>query len=75
MVDITIIDDNEWEPDEVFFVKLSLDPEDPSYHQAVLGPKSIQEVTIVNDDGKILYNNVNIINLIGMASLPVHALW
>jgi len=50
IVDVTIIDDNEWEPDEVFFVKLSLDPEDPSYHQAVLGPKSIQEVTIVNDD-------------------------
>jgi len=49
-VDITIIDDNEWEPDEVFFVKLSLDPEDPSHSQAVLGPKSIQEITIVNDD-------------------------
>lgn len=50
VVDITIIDDNEWEPDEVFFVKLSLDHDDPSYHHAVLGPKSIQEVTIVNDD-------------------------
>ena len=27
-VDIAIVDDNEWEPDEVFFVKLSLDVDD-----------------------------------------------
>ena len=55
-IDIEIIDDNEWEPDEVFFVKLSLDTSDPSYKNASLGRKSIQEVTIINDDGKLNNN-------------------
>jgi solute carrier family 8 (sodium/calcium exchanger) len=50
-VDIAIVDDNEWEPDEVFFVKLSLDPEDPDSKMAVLGKRAIQEITILNDDG------------------------
>ena len=45
---IEIIDDNEWEPDEIFFVRLTVDPEEPF----VLGHKSICEVTIVDDDGK-----------------------
>ena len=51
-VDIEIIDDNEWEPDEVFFVKIALDPKDPSYNTSIIGKKSIHEVTIVNDDGE-----------------------
>ena len=50
-VDIGIVDDNVWEPDEVFFVKLSLDPDDPNTNDVVLGKKAIQEITIVNDDG------------------------
>ena len=33
-VDIAIVDDNEWEPDEVFFVKLSLDVDDETWTQA-----------------------------------------
>jgi solute carrier family 8 (sodium/calcium exchanger) len=49
-VDIEIIDDNEWEPDEVFFVKLALDINDPSYKNSVIGKKAIQEITIINDD-------------------------
>ena len=48
-LDIEIIDDNEWEPDEVFFVKLTLDTQ---AENALLGNISICEVTIVNDDGK-----------------------
>ena len=48
-IDIEIIDDDVWEPDEVFFVKLSLCPD--LIQDAVLGAKSIQEVTILNDDG------------------------
>ena len=51
-IDIEIIDDNEWEPDEVFFVKLALDPEDPNGKMAIIGKKAIQEITIINDDGK-----------------------
>lgn len=51
-VDIAIVDDNEWEPDEVFFVKLSLDPDDPTTKTTILGKKAIQEITILNDDGK-----------------------
>ena len=57
-VDIAIVDDNEWEPDEVFFVKLSLDVDDEAADTAVLGKKgpavlgkrAIQEITILNDD-------------------------
>ena len=54
-VDIEIIDDNEWEPDEVFFVKLSLDPNDPNSSNSLIGKKAIQEVTIINDDGRYTY--------------------
>ncbi|KAK2160732.1 hypothetical protein LSH36_127g04060 [Paralvinella palmiformis] len=48
--DIEIIDDNEWEPDEVFFVKLALDPSDVNTQIAILGKIAIQEITIINDD-------------------------
>ena len=51
-VEVEIIDDNEWEPDEVFFVKLSLDSTDPSTHSCIIGHHSICEVTIINDDGR-----------------------
>ena len=58
-IDIEIIDDNEWEPDEVFFVKLALDPAHPSFKSTSLGKKAIQEVTIINDDGK----TISVLNL------------
>ncbi|XP_006824699.2 sodium/calcium exchanger 1-like [Saccoglossus kowalevskii] len=45
-IDIDIIDDNEWEPDEVFFVKLSVD----SKSGAKLGKKNTMQITIINDD-------------------------
>ena len=51
-VEVEIIDDNEWEPDEVFFVKLSLDPTDPTTPSCIIGHHSICEVTIINDDGR-----------------------
>ena len=51
-IDVEIIDDNEWEPDEVFFVKLSIDIEDSGSKSAIIGKHSIVEVTIINDDGK-----------------------
>ena len=49
-IDLTIIDDDEWEENEVFFVKLSrFDYKDDSLE---IGGQSITEVTIINDDGK-----------------------
>ncbi|XP_050391531.1 sodium/calcium exchanger 2-like [Patella vulgata] len=45
---IEIIDDDVWEPDEFFFVKLFL--EDGQDSAASLGKVSINQVTIVNDD-------------------------
>jgi len=47
-IEITIIDDYEWEPDETFFVKLHI-PE--GFNDKVeIGHHSIAEVTIINDD-------------------------
>lgn len=48
-IEIIIIDDYEWEPDETFFVKLHSDPHDDAVE---IGQHSIAEVTIINDDGK-----------------------
>ena len=47
-IDIVIIDDNEWEPDETFFVKLWCDPQDTAVK---IGKHSVTEITIINDDG------------------------
>jgi solute carrier family 8 (sodium/calcium exchanger) len=49
-ITIHVIDDNQWEPDETFFVKLSL--VDGQETRAKLGSKTIALVTIINDDGK-----------------------
>lgn len=53
-IDITIVDDNEWEENEVFFLKLSrFDCKD---YTVEIGEQneSITEITIINDDGKSL---------------------
>ncbi|XP_056017579.1 sodium/calcium exchanger 3-like isoform X2 [Ostrea edulis] len=59
---VEIIDDNEWEPDEFFFVKLSL-PEKEENTDIVLGNVSISQVTIINDDepGKLEFAKPSII--------------
>jgi len=53
-IEIVIVDDNVWEPDETFFVKLSLPDasanDDSDY--VTLGRKSINQITIINDDGE-----------------------
>ena len=52
IITIIIIDDDEWEPDETFFVRLSL-PEDSEVTNGTLcrlGKKKIAQVTILNDD-------------------------
>ena len=49
---VEIVNDNQWEPDEEFFLKMTLlyDEEDRLHVQ--LGRVSIMEITILNDDGK-----------------------
>lgn len=46
---IEIIDDDEWEPDEIFFVKLSIPHESKDI---VVGKMAINQITIINDDGR-----------------------
>ncbi|XP_033630178.1 sodium/calcium exchanger 3-like [Asterias rubens] len=46
VIEIEIIDDNEWEPDETFFVKLAMD----ANNEASLGHRSVMQVIIMNDD-------------------------
>jgi solute carrier family 8 (sodium/calcium exchanger) len=48
-IDVKIIDDNQWEPDETFFVKLSLFGD--RNKDVKIGHKSITMVTIIDDDG------------------------
>jgi hypothetical protein len=51
-LDVTIIDDNQWEPDETFFVKLSLYGDQQT--NVKIGHKAICMVTIIDDDGNDL---------------------
>ncbi|XP_076456636.1 sodium/calcium exchanger 1-like [Babylonia areolata] len=46
-IEIKIIDDNEWEPDEVFFVRVSVSE---SEQGCTVGRRAITQVTILNDD-------------------------
>jgi solute carrier family 8 (sodium/calcium exchanger) len=48
-IGVSIVDDNQWEPDEEFFVKLTLLPGRES-EDVRLGRTSIMEITILNDD-------------------------
>lgn len=48
-IGLEIVDDNQWEPDEEFFVKLTLIPGKES-EKVRLGRTSIMEITILNDD-------------------------
>ena len=49
---IEIIDDDVWEPDEFFFAKLFIDNEDEDVSHVTLGSTSINQITIINDDGR-----------------------
>lgn len=49
---IEIVDDNQWEPDEEFFLKLSLVQSEDNL-SVQLGRVSIMEITIMNDDGEL----------------------
>lgn len=71
-IDIEIIDDYEWEPDETFFVKLALDTKE----NTIIGRKTICEVTIINDDdpGKLEFakNTYLVKESIGSAIITVN---
>ncbi len=57
-IGVTIVDDNQWEPDEEFFLKLTLIPGRDS-DNVKLGRTSIMEITILNDDGRLLFYNIS----------------
>ena len=48
---MTIVDDNQWEPDEEFFIKLG-QVHLGSGGEVKLGRTSIMEIKILNDDGE-----------------------
>ena len=50
---VTIVDDHQWEPDEEFFLKVSLLSGDEN-GEVKLGWTCIMEITILNDDSKHL---------------------
>ena len=52
------MDDNQWEPDEEFFVKLTLIPGEDS-ENVKLGKTCIMEITILNDDGTLHIISLN----------------
>lgn len=53
-INIEIVDDDIWEPDEIFFAKLFLDHDGAHAHNVTLGNVSINQITIINDDGELV---------------------
>lgn len=50
-VTVEIVDDQQWEPDESFFLRMSV----PLTQRSVrLGRKTVMEIVIINDDGELL---------------------
>lgn len=49
---VEIVDDDVWEPDEFFYVRLLHDPVDSNAEDFVIGKVAINQVTIINDDGE-----------------------
>lgn len=67
---VEIIDDNVYEPDETFFVKMALEPE----QDAIMGKKSINMITIINDDGRFHDPNTKHIKFEKNVRLKYHIL-
>ena len=73
---VEIVDDDEYEPDEQFYLKLSLNHRASFSHKEVtLGRISIMEITILNDDGnkeskKSINYRKNNFNLYSISSEP-----
>lgn len=52
-ISVTLVDDNQWEPDETFDILLSLAPPDQQstdFKGAKLGDPAVSTITIINDD-------------------------
>ncbi|OWF55905.1 Sodium/calcium exchanger 3 [Mizuhopecten yessoensis] len=72
-IDIQIIDDNIWEPDEVFFGRITIDSEKQN---AVVGRRAITEIVILNDDdpGVLEFEHPSFLfkESVGTALVPVN---
>nr|XP_039253587.1 sodium/calcium exchanger 3-like [Styela clava] len=75
-VEVYIVDDDVWEPDETFFVRLYLDVEDMNGEKIKLGRKNINLVTIINDDepGTVEFTKPSYLvkESVGTAQIPLH---
>lgn len=66
---VEIVDDDVWEPDEFFYVRLLHDPVDSNAEDFVIGKVAINQVTIINDDGEnqedacVCVSNCRIVNM------------
>ena len=49
-IEMEIIDDDDWEPDEEFFLKITLDPNSEDSGVAKIGKRHIMTIKILNDD-------------------------
>lgn len=74
-IDVEIINDNQWEPDEEFFLKLSLLLDSEARVGVQLGRISIMEITILNDDepGIVMFQKRGFLvkESVGAAVIPV----
>ncbi|XP_050732411.1 sodium/calcium exchanger 2-like isoform X2 [Eriocheir sinensis] len=74
-IDVEIINDNQWEPDEEFFLKISLLMDQEQREGVQLGRISIMEITILNDDepGLVMFQKRGFLvkESIGSAVIPV----
>ncbi|CAL4104637.1 unnamed protein product, partial [Meganyctiphanes norvegica] len=74
-VEVEIINDNQWEPDEEFFLKISMLMNSEDRMGVQLGRISIMEITILNDDepGVISFQRRGFLvkESVGKAILPV----
>ncbi|XP_069953412.1 sodium/calcium exchanger Calx isoform X5 [Cherax quadricarinatus] len=74
-VEVEIINDNQWEPDEEFFLKISLLLDREKRDGVQLGRISIMEITILNDDepGMVMFQKRGFLvkESVGNAVIPV----
>ena len=56
-MEVEIVNDNQWEPDEEFYLRMSLLNEKEDREGVQLGRISIMEIVILNDDGQYTYSN------------------
>lgn len=53
-VDVEIINDSQWEPDEEFYLRMSLLSDASEREGVQMGRISIMEIVILNDDGQLM---------------------